>query len=228
MVISSNPGQSTRGTGPLYTQSRQQPQARKPVSSYADGRGAGGPSRSTGSKRPGEGASTALMSYRHPTLFWHKERLCCEYVLSLPSSELAPKLVSGPTPPYFRGEPRISALVLLGSPGSGCCTSGPQAAAATARGPSGATVKPRRTPARSCLRPFGPVGPSCCLARRTTWPQNGPHMHATLPQTAAYRPALISLPCTSLLCPIPDGPSMRSRLCMHPVSNLGPPAACRP
>lgn len=75
-------------------------------------------------KRPDEAPSTAIMSYRHPTLFWQKERLCWEYVLSLPSSELPVKLVSGPTAPVFRGAPRISALVLLGSPGSGHCRSG--------------------------------------------------------------------------------------------------------
>lgn len=166
-MISSNPGLLTRGTGPLYSQmltAKTGPfQARKLVSSYAQaGQGCLGSKLIHWLKRPDEGASTAIMTYRHPALSWRKERLCCEYVLSLPSSELPLKLVSGPTAPYNRGEPRISALVLLGSPGSGHCRSGRCGQRPWAVRGHCETSLPGLT--RNSLKLFGQVGPSSCVA----------------------------------------------------------------
>lgn len=142
------------------------------------------------------------MSYRHPTLFWQKERLCCEYVLSLPSSELPLKLVSGPTAPVNRGAPRISALVLLGSPGSGHCRSG--RCGQSPRSAKGHCETHEPALDKEQLKLFCSLGRFQLDLRRTRWPQNGPQAHAMLPQTAADKLSFSAYPAQVLLCSISE------------------------
>lgn len=164
-MISSNPGLLTRGTGPLYTQMLTARRAPFKLGNSShrmrSWQGCLGSKLIHWLKRPDEGASTAIMTYRHPTLFWRKERLCCEYVLSLPSSELPLSLSQGPRPhntegsPGFRPWSSLAARVLA---------SAGQAAAARARGPSGATVKPPARPDKEQLEAFRASRATSCIA----------------------------------------------------------------